>query len=105
LRVSVPELRIVPQELWDTVQATLAERAHGAMPPRRPRKGSTFLQGMITCGCCGGMMTAVGPRDLVRCANRALRNTCDNPRTPSAATIEKRVAEALNSDLLHPDVV
>lgn len=103
LRRSFPELRIISDELWAAAQA------RAPMPtvpgPRRPRAFDRLLQGLVVCAGCGGPMNFAGPRDYLRCANRAQRLGCENARTPRYDQIEPRVIDALRSNLLHPEVV
>jgi hypothetical protein len=50
----VPELRIIPQPLWDAVQAELDRRA--ASNPRAARaahRAKYLLSGLLQCSCCG----------------------------------------------------
>ena len=70
----VPELRIVPQQLWDKVQARLqgladsptskAIKAGKFWLKRRPRH---VLTGLVACGHCGDSMAVIG-RDYLRCS-------------------------------------
>jgi len=62
LHADVPELRIIPDELFDAVQAQLAARSHtqrkdnvGAQ--RRPKR---LLSGLLKCGYCGSGMSVAG---------------------------------------------
>jgi DNA invertase Pin-like site-specific DNA recombinase len=59
LTVQVPELRIIPEELWQRVQARLVERA-AAMPmvggrgvPRFSVESAYLLVGLARCAACG----------------------------------------------------
>jgi DNA invertase Pin-like site-specific DNA recombinase len=80
----VPHLRIVDQELWETVQARLGEIrsspktakliASGFWLQRRPRH---LLTGKAFCGRCGGPLAAVG-KDYLACAAARGKGTCAN---------------------------
>ncbi|HEX9050587.1 MAG TPA: recombinase zinc beta ribbon domain-containing protein, partial [Anaeromyxobacter sp.] len=57
VRLARPDLRIVPQGLWDAVQRVLgAPRPLGKPRSRRPSP----LSGLIVCGVCGNNMSFYG---------------------------------------------
>ena len=70
---AVPELRIVPQQLWDFVQTRLkiisdspgaqAIKSSQFWLKRRPRH---VLTGLVWCGQCGDSMAVIG-KDYLRC--------------------------------------
>ena len=81
----LPELRIVPEELWERVQA---RRRAGQDRRITPAPHTPLpLTGILRCGVCAGPMTVVNNR---RYACRAHREcgTCDNPRGIQATRIE-----------------
>jgi site-specific DNA recombinase len=85
IRQDVPELRIVPDDLWQAVRDRHAQVSTGPMGGglngrKRPKR---FLQGLIVCGLCGGPMTRAGPKEALRCATRAYRKACDNTAAPA----------------------
>ncbi len=96
----VPDLRIVPQPLWD--------RVHKAMPspgaPRRRNRRARPLSGMLECSLCGGSVTIV-QTERYGCSSHRERGTCDNAATIAVADLEARVLEGLRDHLLHPEVV
>ena len=116
-RVSVPELRIVDEELWLAVKArqeamrqamgmTLASTKSGGTAnslneAHRPR---FLLSGLLRCGCCGGPYAIVG-RDRYACSTRKQKGTCDNRLTITRQEIEARVLDGLKERLLAPDLV
>ncbi|MFZ7094520.1 recombinase zinc beta ribbon domain-containing protein, partial [Primorskyibacter sp. 2E233] len=62
IRVEVPYLRIIDEDLWRAVKArqegqrrTLAEAA-----PSTLRRKRYLLSGLVRCGQCGGNMTVAG---------------------------------------------
>lgn len=83
VRVDAPELRIVPDDLWERVQARRADRrfcltgsVHGARP-------KYLLTGLCVCGKCGGRYVVQYHRRGVRhygCAPHYDRGptVCDN---------------------------
>jgi site-specific DNA recombinase len=106
VRVPVDHLRIVPESLWQAVQARLAEAA--AAPPwtlsHGRRKG--LFSGLVRCSCCGGGYITFGAGRL-RCASRLERGpeACTNARTLSRAQLERRVLQGLQARLLRPERV
>ncbi len=57
VRLDRPDLRIVPQDLWESVQATLA----APQPLGKPRSRQTSaLSGLLVCGVCGNNMSFYG---------------------------------------------
>ena len=54
--VEMPELRIVTDELWFTVQAKFKNRGHRARSGRLPKY---LLSGLGRCSQCGGPMTVI----------------------------------------------
>jgi site-specific DNA recombinase len=73
VRVERPELRIVPQPLWEAAQARKAATfaaypqtadGHLSGPPSRSALASKYLlAGMLRCGVCGGKMVSLGRRN------------------------------------------
>ena len=101
LRQPVPDLRIIPDELWARVQAR--QEALSALPKTAARRPRRLLSGLLRCTCCSGPMTLNGPR--YECARRRERGSCDNRRCIAAAAIEKRVIEGVKAHLLAPEAV
>jgi len=114
-----PELRILPQELWDAAKVrqdeltalyknqiestraavkTLAARNGGLNATHRPR---TLLSGLLFCGCCGGTYRRRG-HDRYACTNHALGNACDNGRTVPREALETRVLTGLRDQMMTP---
>lgn len=98
----VPELRIVPEALWQAAQAR--RRALGSQPLRRRQPARRLLSGLLACGVCGGQMV-IAKRDAYGCTAHRDRGTCGNGRTIPAAEAEARVLEALKSKMLTPERV
>ncbi len=108
--IEVPELRIVPQDLWDTVKQRQAEARiemgedDEGNALNRAHRRHFLLSGLLTCGCCGGGYTIVG-KDRYGCANRRGKGTCNNGHTIVRQRIEQRVLSALKSRMLTPELV
>ncbi|WP_027579322.1 recombinase family protein [Bradyrhizobium sp. Ai1a-2] len=91
--VKNPELRIIPQALWDTVQKVRSARAvHMFGPTGKPQRRSMIprnnehpLAGVLRCGVCNGHMRIAqssrngAPR--AACANAHQRGTCEHTRS------------------------
>lgn len=95
----VPELRIIDDELWQSVkrkQSRLTAKRGGAKRPSR------LLSGLLECGQCGGSMSIVS-QDRYGCSTRKEKGTCTNSKTILAKSLESRVLAGLNKTLLHPD--
>jgi site-specific DNA recombinase len=107
----VPELRIVDEALWERVNSRLnaiaqspisaAIRQSRFWEKRRPRH---ILTGLVVCGKCGHALTAVG-QDYLRCAQADRNGLCDNRRGVRRRILEDLVLEALQKNLMHPDLV
>ena len=99
---SVPQLRIVPQELWNKVRerrdAEYLRRS--GLGPRRPKP----LTGLVTCAGCGRPMQVLGS-ERYRCSTvrRKGRSACPSARTAPVALLEESLAELLVKHLRqHP---
>jgi DNA invertase Pin-like site-specific DNA recombinase len=107
----VPELRIVDETLWQQASSRLnaiAQSSAAAAVPesrfwekRRPRH---ILTGLVVCGKCGHSLAAVG-QDYLRCARADRSGLCDNRRGVRRKILEDLVLEALQKNLMHPDLV
>ena len=76
----VPDLRIVPQNLWDKVkdrQVTLKRSRHDkADLPFWNRKRPRYLfSGLMKCGCCGGGYSKIS-QSLFGCSTARNKGTC-----------------------------
>jgi len=121
IRSEAPELRIVPQELWDAAKArqdeltdlykkqTEAGRAAvrrvmaangGLNATHRPR---TLLSRLLFCGSCGGAYVRRG-QDRFACSNHVFANGCDNARTLDRKALETRVLAGLRDRMMTPEI-
>jgi len=121
IRSEAPELRIVPQELWDAAKARQDELTalyknqieasregtkrslakNGALnATHRPR---TLLSGLLFCGCCGGSYARRG-QDRYACTNHVLGSGCDNARTIAREVLEARVLTGLRERMMTPEM-
>lgn len=58
--VDAPDLRIIPPELWASVQARLAKKRQHARFSFRDQESKYLLTGMARCASCGGPMQIIG---------------------------------------------
>ena len=103
----VPDLRIVPQELWDRVQARLAASAQAvaSSPARNPRvahRKTKLLSGLLKCGCCGRDYIVMSKERYGCTGYRA--GACSNGRSIRQGRIETRVFDKLRSWFLTPEL-
>ncbi|MGN1288807.1 MAG: recombinase family protein, partial [Bradyrhizobium sp.] len=121
IRAEAPELRIVPQELWDAARArqdeltalyrNQIESSAAALRTIKARNGGlnathrsrTLLSGLVVCGCCGGSYARRG-QDRYACTNHVLGNGCDNARTVDRKVLETRVLTGLRERMMTPEI-
>ena len=106
-----PELRIVEDDLWNTVkerQKTVkherrddGEEAENHFRDRRRPK--YLLSGLTKCGCCGGGYSMISAH-LVGCSTRRNKGTCDNDMNIRRDALEGRVLNALRHNLMQPEL-
>jgi DNA invertase Pin-like site-specific DNA recombinase len=106
--LQAPELRIIDEPLWQQVQARLAAEA---APKRAASKVAAFWQrrrpqylltGKVVCGVCGSPFYARG-RDYLGCP-KAHQYLCTNPATVRRGPLQARVLQALQHQLMDPDL-
>ncbi|WP_438853248.1 recombinase family protein [Brevundimonas nasdae] len=109
VRTQVPALRIVSDDLWQSVRERYAQNQlgpHKTSPLNcvRPRH---LLSGKLTCGVCGGPMIRSGDDLRFVCSWRRERGTaiCTNGRSMKGGEIETRVLAAVKDRLLTPERV
>ena len=103
----VPELRIVPQELWDAVKARQAQMARDTRPDRKKaefwkhQRPRYLLSGLMKCGVCGANYTKYGASRFA-CAGARDRATCANRITVRGDDVENAILDGLKSRLMEP---
>jgi DNA invertase Pin-like site-specific DNA recombinase len=111
VRVEVPELRIVSEELWERVQDVNRRRREKDVARRlggmtRTESSRTYLfGGMMHCGVCGGSFTVVGgkaPYVYYGCRNRRFRQTCTARTGIRRERLEQQLLAAISKNLLDP---
>jgi DNA invertase Pin-like site-specific DNA recombinase len=112
VRVPVPDLRIVSDELWERVQQVnqqmkdkLYGRRLGGL--NRTAQSRTYLfSNIMNCGLCGGKFSVIigGEASKVRygCKNQRFRDTCSNRFTIKWQPLEQQLIAAISKNLLDP---
>ncbi len=99
----VPELRIVPENIWQQVQAMIAPEPRSPAERGQMRRPTRPLSGLLVCGACGGGMSVKGRdksgRTRVECARHAQSRGCPDPRTYYLDRIETLVLDALREEM------
>ena len=101
LREPVPDLRIIDDETWQTVQARKAALAD--KPAAYARKPKRLLSGLMKCSLCGSGMTLNGGK--YACSAARERGTCKNNKIIAARTVEDRVLAGIRRHLLSPEAI
>ena len=110
-----PGLRIIPSDLWESVQARLAYRKSKTRPWVRDIESPYLLTGFCRCSVCNGPITMSGPGSpkshrrrgkFYGCAYHIKRGpkVCRNSVLAPQELLERAVLDRL-SDLLHPHVL
>lgn len=98
---SLPELRIVSDELWQAVQARREALGHrwsrGCAPPRY------LLSGLLVCGACGAAYSIVGGSGKYGCTGHYYRGVCGNKVLVKRAVLEEWIIGLVRDRLLSPD--
>ena len=102
VRVEVPDLRIVSDELWEDVQKT--RRRYRNQPIQNSRRPKRLLSGLLKCGHCGGAFTIVRPGKY-GCATHREKGTCTNASQISGRQLERRVLSGIKKQLLQPTLL
>ncbi len=113
----VPELRIVNDELWQSVrvrQGEIAEKFANVTEAVRKhhkknrlngtRRPKSLLSGLVFCGCCGGPYSLRGA-DRFACSNHISKGACSNSRTIPREELEARVLSGLKDRMMAPEIV
>jgi hypothetical protein len=107
----VPELRILPDELFEAVQAQMARRAHMAKggPIRGNNRPKRLLSGLLKCRACGSGMAVAGVdksgRTRLRCSAHTNSGACPDPKTFYLDEVEGLAVTSLTRELASPDQI
>ena len=112
VRVEVPDLRIVSDELWERVQrvnSQMKDKIYGRRLGglNRTAQSRTYLSSnLMYCGQCGGKFSVIigGEASKVRygCKNHRFRDTCSNKLTIKWKPLEQQLIGAISKNLLDP---
>ncbi|MXP42092.1 hypothetical protein GRI75_10615 [Altererythrobacter soli] len=107
VRIDVPDMRIINDELWDAVREQIELRsrdtARTASSPVVHRRRKHLLSGTIKCATCGSNFTIAG-KDYYRCAGARERGTCTNLLSLRREPLETAVLSVLRHHLLQPEL-
>ncbi|MCJ9430754.1 recombinase family protein [Kordiimonas sp. A6E486] len=99
-----PDLRIVPDELWERAKArqkALDDIGTNFYDKSRPRY---FWSGKVKCGCCGSSYIKISKDHLGCTASRAKGKTvCANRKTIRMDTLEEQLLASLQHHLMQPE--
>lgn len=106
----VPELRIIPDDLWDKVKARQAPVKRDTRPDLvsdRPfwerTRPKYLLSGLMKCGACSGSYTKISA-NLFGCAAARNKGTCSNRLNIRRETLEAAILDGLKHQLMDPDL-
>ena len=112
--------RIIPEDLWQTTQRTLRDRARASGADHSngkltegnraavggKRRSKRVLSGFLVCADCGGSFYACS-RTRFACGQRRDRpdSRCQNDVQPLERELEERIFGAIEEQVLNPDHV
>ena len=106
IRKSVPEMRIVNQELWDDVKASQRKRRIKASDFWKHQRPKYIFSRLLTCGCCHGGMAKMSLTSYGCSTSKNKGNAfCSNKRTIKQADLEHTVLTILQARLMSPELV
>ena len=106
VRQGVPELRIIPQDLWEAAKARqkdLDSRPSGLWHRNRPRY---LLSGLLRCGVCGGGYAKINASHYGCAASKNKgESVCANRKTIKREVLESKILSALQTHLMRDDLL
>ena len=114
-RIEVPELRIVPEELWIAAHKRNAEvnrlgitRLGGLC--RTDRSRTYLFSGILRCGICGSSMVTVsggGKRGYVKygCHTHKQTGVCENDWTIRRDRLEEQLLAEIERRVFQPEII
>ena len=103
LSQDVPELRIIPDALWEKAKARQGAYTAPREQFREAKRPTYLLSGLLECGCCGGGFSLVS-KTHYGCSTARNKGTCDNRRTIARKDLEAAVLETLQERLMDPEL-
>ncbi len=106
IRQSVPELRIVSDELWQSVKARQSELDKSCTTLAAYNRPQYLLSGLLECGVCGGGVSKIN-KERYGCSSARNKgeSVCANKTTIKREVLEYKVLHALQTHLLRDDLV
>ena len=106
VRQDVPELRIIPQDLWEAAKARqkdLDAKPSGLWHRNRPRY---LLSGLLRCGVCGGGYAKINASHYGCAASKNKgESVCANRKTIKREVLESKILSALQTHLMRDDLL
>lgn len=99
IRKDVPDLRIVPEALWNKVkerQGGLRKNKAAFWEMQRPKNLFSYL---LKCGCCGSGFSKIS-QNHYGCSRARNKGTCDNRLTIRQDVLEGSILNALKHHLM-----
>ncbi|MBT7612256.1 MAG: recombinase family protein [Rhodospirillaceae bacterium] len=107
----VPELRIVSDELWQSVHDRMLaiRRSPGVQKAQEnpfwtKRRARHLLTRLVVCNKCGGYFTSVG-KNYMACGNARRQGTCTSDRSIPRPDLENIILDGLKERLMAPELV
>lgn len=111
-----PELQIIAPEIWNAVQARLAEvRAHytrdgDGRPKGRSapgRQNAYLFSGLLQCGCCSTPMVIIGGSSerYYRCGDHHKRRVCSNSLSIRERVVRVNLLAVLREMIMSPEAL
>ena len=113
VRVEAPQLRIIPEDLWNRIQARIKIVDEKVKPHRlggiNKAENKTYLfSGLLKCGMCGGPIIITGGKGSEAsygCRTARYQRGCSNKLRVRADRLTAQLVEALGEKVLTPDYV
>jgi hypothetical protein len=112
--VETPELRIVPEDLWERVQARIKQNAEkfgtarlGGLS-RKDHRHTYLFSGLLICAVCGYRIVIVGGSGTSArygCPNHRYKGVCSNGITIIHGRLERQLLQGLIKDFLRPEML
>lgn len=106
IRLSLPDLRIVPQDLWEAAklrQKNLDAKGDGLWRRNRPHY---LLSGLLRCGVCGGGYAKINSSHYGCAASKNKGEAiCANRKTIKREVLEEKILSALQTHLMRDDLL
>src|ERR687897_1453238 len=102
----VPELRIVPDDVWTAAKARQKQTRHAVATAGRigvARRPPYLFSGLTKCGVCGAGFI-MSSKNRLGCFSARDQGRCDNHLTIRREEVEARVLRALQDKLLRQDL-